>query len=345
MEAKNKPKVFISHSKNDIDFIKRIYADLKCCQIEPWLDSEEIRHGQPWLDAIFETGIPTCDCVLVYLSKHSIDSAMVKKEIDVSILTKLRDNRISFLPYVADSAIRRELRPDLQAIQTPEWNNNNYHELFPQVVAEIWRSFMERIIISATNDEKVKRLEAELQIERIKKDQSGIFAESEERDFQYIWESLDAWKQVTFFQRQGKAGNSKNIRELAINIHIRSIIPFLAGSSDFEHTERTVYYVVKKNIEPLLPIKANTIDNITIEFICPFSLSEELLMYGMVERRERPQRQSSASVGQSLIHSLRNLYTFVYTYKMDRFKYWLAFKGFIPDKIEWNLDKMVELND
>ena len=69
------------HSKADEKFIRRLYADLKKCQIEPWLDSEDIRHGKPWLDAIFEEGIPTCDCVIVYFSETSLDSAMVRKRL------------------------------------------------------------------------------------------------------------------------------------------------------------------------------------------------------------------------------------------------------------------------
>jgi hypothetical protein len=41
----NRPRVFISHSKKDIDFVKKLYDDLRKCMIAPWLDSEEIRAG------------------------------------------------------------------------------------------------------------------------------------------------------------------------------------------------------------------------------------------------------------------------------------------------------------
>jgi len=78
-ERINKPRVFLSHSKADIEFIERVNQDLHRCQISPWLDSEEIRHGKPWLDAIFEDGIPTCDAVLVYFTESSLQSKMVKK--------------------------------------------------------------------------------------------------------------------------------------------------------------------------------------------------------------------------------------------------------------------------
>ena len=82
MEKRNKPKVFLSHSCLDKPFIERLANDLRKCQIEPWLDSEEIRDGKPWLKVIFEDGMPTCDCVIVYLSENSLNSKMVQKEID-----------------------------------------------------------------------------------------------------------------------------------------------------------------------------------------------------------------------------------------------------------------------
>ena len=66
---RNKPKVFLSHSNTDKEFITKIDEDLRKCLIEPWIDTRDIRHGESWLDAIFESGIPTCDCVLIYLTE------------------------------------------------------------------------------------------------------------------------------------------------------------------------------------------------------------------------------------------------------------------------------------
>ena len=35
----NKPRVFLSHSNKDKEFIHRLYEDLSLCQIEPWRDA------------------------------------------------------------------------------------------------------------------------------------------------------------------------------------------------------------------------------------------------------------------------------------------------------------------
>ena len=82
----NKPKIFLSHSKKDIDFIKKVKHDFDYCKIDTWLDEIDIQHGESWLDQIFENGMPTCNAVLVYITENSISSPMVKKEIDSAII-------------------------------------------------------------------------------------------------------------------------------------------------------------------------------------------------------------------------------------------------------------------
>jgi len=316
--------------------MQRIYDDFRHCQIEPWLDSEEIRHGQPWLDAIFEGGIPTCNCVLVYLTPNSIESALVKKEIDASIISKLRDNHIAFLPYVSHSELRVKLRPDIQALQTPEWNEANYHSLLPRVVAEVWRSFMERTVLAATSAEKVRRLEAELEVGRLKSQQAGPFAEGEDRDFRYIWNALDRWEPVIFQELQDKTGYKMPVRELTVVVRQRSILPFLAGPNDFEHNERSISHILREHVQPSLLMKESPVDNTSIHLArCP-DLTQEFLMFGLIERRERPQRQVGERRLSTWLSFEPKLYTLVYTQKMERFKYWLAFNGLLPKEIEWS---------
>src|ERR1044072_95447 len=97
----NKPRVFLSHSSSDKDFIDKLYADLRKCHIEPWLDTEEIRDGTSWLKEIFQDGIPRCDAVIVYFTEHSMKSKMVAEEIDAALVHQLSDRGVAFLPYVS----------------------------------------------------------------------------------------------------------------------------------------------------------------------------------------------------------------------------------------------------
>lgn len=333
----NKPKVFLSHAKDDIDFIKRLNSDLRKCQIEPWLDSEEIRHGKPWLDAIFEDGIPTCDSVLVYFTENSLKSVMVKKEIDTGLIQQFKENSISFLPYVNDAEIRQKLRADIQALQVPVWNNDNYSSLLPQVVAEVWRSFLERMILNAINSERVRRLEAELELEKLKRSlHNGVFPESENRDFGYIWKKLDRFESVNFEEKvQYEKNKWKPIRTHNISVHIGSLIPFISKASNSDYHSYWFQHLLEDLLKSHLK-KEERLDqkDILIDLKSYPDIGDELLMYGFVQRVHIPPPQHS-DMFVTIMHQSIKL---VYSERIDRFKYWLAFKGFLPQDIIWRTE-------
>jgi hypothetical protein len=164
----NKPRVFLSHARKDVAFIERIETDLRKCQIEPWRDQNEIRDGESWQNVIFSEGLPTCDVVVTYYTENSLTSQMVMKEVDAALLHQLSDSGIGFLPYVNSDKNRNNLRLDIQSLHCRVWNDDNYYEVLPSVVAEIWRRYMERSVSIAVSQEKNRRLEAELKFERLK---------------------------------------------------------------------------------------------------------------------------------------------------------------------------------
>ena len=167
-ELINKPRVFLSHARKDIEFIERVEKDLQKCQINIWRDVNEIRDGESWQAAIFAKGLPTCDVIITYYTEKSANSQMVSKEVDATLLRQLSDNGIGFLPYVNSDKTRDNLRLDIQILHCRVWNEENYDEILPSVVAEIWRRYMERSIGMAISLEKNRRLEAELKFERFK---------------------------------------------------------------------------------------------------------------------------------------------------------------------------------
>src|ERR1700733_2860104 len=189
----NKPRVFLSHSKKDAAFVEgKIDPDLRRCQIDPWIDTAEIRDGRSWQQMIFGEGIPTCDAVLVYFTEHSLASKMVGREVDAALVEQLRDQGVTFLPYVSASALRNELRSDIRTLHTREWNESNYLEVLPRVVAEIWRSYLERTVAQAVAQEKLRRLEMQEDLRNSKdRIQGTLFKPAEEQDFTYIFSKLD----------------------------------------------------------------------------------------------------------------------------------------------------------
>jgi hypothetical protein len=327
----NKPRLFLSHSKKDTSFIERLCDDLRKCQIDPWLDAYEIRHGQSWLDSIFEDGMPICDAVLVYLSEHSIISPVVRKEIDAAIIQKLRDNQIAFLPYLSDSTLRQQLRVDLQAIHTPEWNDANYIELLPRVVAEVWHSYLERVIIQATQREKIGRLEAELKIQELEKQRAaGGFSASEAQDFEYIWNRFDRFEPVVYVHTKIESKSSSELARYTVDVHIGSLLPALSNSSNYTYSGRSIGDLLSYEVPKALPPKHA--DEKIYLFSAP-EIGDELLMYGFLFRFLKNTPPNNTLKTFVTVNSDR--YGLMYTDKLERFKYWMALKGKLEGVIKW----------
>ena len=332
-ERVNKPRVFLSHSKKDVSFIQRLCDDLRRCQIEPWLDECEIRHGQPWLDAIFEDGMPACDAVIVYITQNSITSAVVRKEIDVGILRKLSDSHIAFLPYVQQSVLRSELRADIQALQTTEWNDANYVEILPRVVAEVWRSFLERAVVNAVQRERLGRVEAELRLAEIEKSEmASVFPQGESRGFEYICAQLDRYEPVAFRHAKGKGESQMEIGRYTFYVHVGSLLPRLSDASNYVYHEYDVYNLIDDALAAQVPDKAQLPEDESVELASSPDLADELLMYGFVTRFHKGPGSSNASIFRSMGG---RPYALMYTEKIERFKYWLAVEGKMPNEIRW----------
>ena len=324
----NKPIVFLSHSKRDITFIKKLAADLRKCQIECWLDSEEIRAGKPWLKVIFEDGIPTCDVVIVYLTENSIQSKMVKKEIDASLIEQLSENGVSFIPYVNNDKLRDKLRSDIRTLQCLEWNTDNYNEILPSVVAEIWHCYMERMINFAITHEKNRRLELEIEL-RKQKDlfEHTPFSSSEETDFQHIYKMMnnpieiifDLWEEVDesgFLHNKGLIG--KDTYGIS---YFESIIHYLnKGYSyfDIHNYAFDIKTLLKENDFPnkhsnLTPRYGNMdISNKIIIDLRSYGFTETVVIDGSLRRRETKD---------------------MFTQKHYRFNYWAGYNDLINDNL------------
>jgi len=327
----NKPKVFLSHSKKDAEFIHRLCKDLRLCQIEPWLDSQEIRHGQPWLDAIFESGIPTCDAILIYLTENSIESPVVKKEIDASIIKKLNESHVAFLPYVSKEILRDQLRLDIQALQTLEWNKQNYAEMLPRVVAEIWHSYLDRVVLSVAKDEKVRRLEAELELERLRKTgMESIFGAKEIADFEFIWNQFNYNEIIKLkHTKRDENGIKTTIAYYAFCVQILTIIPQLDKiiGGTLENTNYVFQDTFNELFKNCLPI-AEEKERIELEWKNLPDFMNRLKMYGLINLSQRTQ----------IIIGIENAY-FILTDKLERFKYWLYYKGILSKEIKWEKAK------
>lgn len=332
----NKPRVFLSHCKTDKSFIDKVADDLRKCQIDTWLDEVDIRHGKPWLDSIFQGGIPTCDSVLVYLTEDSIKSSMVKKEIDASIIQQLADNKIGFLPYVKEEELRASLRSDLQTLQTPVWNDENYGVLLPQIVAEIWRSFLERTVGSAVQSEENRRLKAELELEKMKQvTDTGVFSESENKEFEFIWGSLDRWESISYVVAEGTDAGERPVCQLMFNVG--SVLPVVAKAGEVEFNNYLVQEAVREAIErDYARLGLSSIEASKIVVTKWPKIGNELLMFGCIQNAWRPDQVRSGMFASQMGGDYLEM-----TGKIYRLKFWLEYNGKLPESVRLELPEDV----
>lgn len=333
----SKPRVFLSHSKKNSVFIERVADDLRKSQIDPWLDTDEIRHGKSWQDSIFEYGLPTCDAILVYFTEFSILSPVVKKEMDVGLLQKLKDNNVAFLPYVEDAKIRDLLRPDIQALQTPEWNEGNYPSLLPRVVAEIWRSFLERTVASATKDERLKRIELELELEKSRNQNENFFTTAENAEFDFIWKSFDKTIPLVINQKAQSSNLQERvlIKSYTINLDLSTLIACLTNYGRNELDWRHLRFYIEREGLKFLGIPPQSDEDKKLHYFQLEDLpdvTEQLLIFGFVESLAHPISTNSSFGGQD-----RLKYETVFSKKYFRYRYWLAYNKKLPDSVRFEI--------
>lgn len=72
-------KVFISYSRKDMDFVRKLAGDLEAAGYDVWWDITDLRGGDDWVRNIPEA-IKTSRYFIVVLSPNSIESEWVRKE-------------------------------------------------------------------------------------------------------------------------------------------------------------------------------------------------------------------------------------------------------------------------
>lgn len=100
LEPQVTPRVFISHSHLDRDFVDhQLVAPFAACGIETWYCRDDIRAGEAWVQEVAK-GIEKCNWFAVLVSEHAVESDWVQKEVDLAISLKRLHGRI--IPIVLD---------------------------------------------------------------------------------------------------------------------------------------------------------------------------------------------------------------------------------------------------
>lgn len=113
-------KIFLSHTNVDKPFVRRLAADLRKYGHTVWIDEAEINIGDSLIEKIRE-GLDSVDYVAVVLSKASINSVWVQREIDIASNREIR-NEIKILPIkIEDVALPGFLEGKLYADFSDEY--------------------------------------------------------------------------------------------------------------------------------------------------------------------------------------------------------------------------------
>lgn len=95
-------KIFLSHTKTDKPFVRKLAADLRNYSHTVWIDEAEIKIGDSLIGKIRE-GLDSVDFVAVVLSKTSINSEWVKKEIEIASNREIEEKKVVVLPIVIEN--------------------------------------------------------------------------------------------------------------------------------------------------------------------------------------------------------------------------------------------------
>jgi len=91
--------VFISYSRKDRRFVRRLTKDLERYGFAVWIDEKDIRVGSSIAESI-RVGIERSDYFLVVISENSSDSPWVRRELDVALNAEMSGRIRSVLPLM-----------------------------------------------------------------------------------------------------------------------------------------------------------------------------------------------------------------------------------------------------
>ena len=107
-----RPDVFISYSREDELFVRRLAIELEARDLDVWVDWEDIRKGADWFAKV-QAGIDSARTIVPVLSGAFAQSEVCGEEIEHAV-----QNNKRFVPILIREVDRRKLRSELA---TPNW--------------------------------------------------------------------------------------------------------------------------------------------------------------------------------------------------------------------------------
>jgi hypothetical protein len=130
-----KPRIFVSYSRKDADFIQGVRGALAKAGIECWIDVSAIEAGDRLREAILGDGIPNCNLFFAYLTRDYLNSDWCMRELGEA----LQSARVRIAPFAESTEtlssfpleVRRELHCGIL-------DATNYWDVMMQVSGKAW---------------------------------------------------------------------------------------------------------------------------------------------------------------------------------------------------------------
>jgi len=122
--------VFLSHNSKDKSWVRKLATRLTADGIVAWLDEAELNIGDSLIDKI-SAAIDEMKYVAAVISRNSIASAWVQKELSLAMSKEIRGRRVTVLPLLIERcSLPATLRDKLYAdFTSPETYDSEYNKL------------------------------------------------------------------------------------------------------------------------------------------------------------------------------------------------------------------------
>lgn len=135
---------FISYSSKDDAFAKRLYADLQNNNVRCWFAPEDLKWGERIRTGIDEA-IRLHDKLLLVLSKSSVASGWVEREVKTALAKERKEKRTVLFPVRIDKAVfdspfdwATEIRHERNIGDFTRWkNHDDYEKAFSRLLRDL----------------------------------------------------------------------------------------------------------------------------------------------------------------------------------------------------------------
>ncbi len=124
--------VFISYSHHDRKFVERLAKRLKKLEFDVWWDQWEIKVGDSIIQKVAD-GIKNSAFLVVVLSRNSVKSSWVQKELNTALGQQLAEKSITVLPILIDKFKPDQIPPLLSDIKRADFTTS-YVKGFAEVI-------------------------------------------------------------------------------------------------------------------------------------------------------------------------------------------------------------------